>query len=237
MPRLSLNPTLALAIALALPGVGLAHQKSGHASTGSANAEGSHAAHSETREQGAHEHGAARLDVALSGGTLELQIEGAAFNFVGFERAPEGAEEVARVEQARLLLNNASALFGWETAAGCSSQSSRIDATLPEAGAEKAHDHGHEHKHKHDHDRAHGDHDAKHAEHDHDGHDDSHGAHSNWRSYHRFSCSRPDALGAIEVRLFQHFPELKRLDFQLVTDTTQSGGRLEPGQSVIRLNP
>ncbi len=223
MSRLSLNSTLALAIALALPGIGFAHPKSGHASTGSANAEGSHAGHSDTREHGAHEHGAARLDVALSGGTLELQIDGAAFNFVGFERAPEGADEVARVEQARLMLNNASALFGWEAAAGCSSQSSRIDATLPEAAAEKAHDHGHEHKHDH--------------EHDHDGHDDSHGGHSNWRSYHRFSCSRPEALGAIEVRLFQHFPELKRLDFQLVTDTTQTGGRLEPGQSVIRLNP
>lgn len=213
-----LSLSLALAAILNLPAPCLAHNHGGHAD--------GHQAHAHTedaREQGAHEHGAARLDIALTNGSLELQIEGAAFNFVGFERAPEGAQEVARVEQARLLLNNASALFGWESAAGCSTQSSRIDANLPEP----AHEHEDVHAHA----------EARHSDPDHAGHDHGHGVHGNWRSYHRFSCSRPEALGAIEVRLFQHFPELKRLDFQLVTDTAQSGGRLEPGQSVIRLNP
>lgn len=178
----------------------------------------SHAGHDhhETREHGAHEHGAARLDVALAGTTLEMQLDGAAYNFVGFERAAEGPAEVARVEQARLLLNNASALFGWEAAAGCTPQAARVDATLPAAEAADDHDHDAGNAHDHDH---------------------GHTAHGNWRSYHRFECSHPDALGAIEVRLFQHFPELKHIDFQLVTDTTQNGGRLEPGQSVIRLTP
>jgi hypothetical protein len=87
-----------------------------------------------------------------------------------------------------------------------------VETLLPEPASDHAHDDDHDHDH-------------------------GQGAHGNWRSYHRFSCSRPEALGAIEVRLFQHFPELKRLDFQLVTDTAQTGGRLEPGQSVIRLRP
>ena len=203
--------TTVLALALALPMHTLAHQHSGHD-------------HEASREQGAHEHGAARLDIALSGKTLELQIEGAAYGFLGFERAPEGAEEVARVEQAQLLLNNASALYGWEAAAGCTAQSSRIDAALPEAAAVSADD-DHDHADEHEHDHAH------------EGHDDGHGGHSSWRVYHRFDCSRPEALGAIEVRLFQHFPKLERIDYQLVTDTAQDGGRLAPGQSVIRLQP
>lgn len=209
--------TTVLALAFALPLPALAHAQGGHD-------------HEPSREQGAHEHGAARLDIALSGKTLELQIEGAAYGFLGFERAPEGAEEVARVEQAQLLLNNASALYAWEAAAGCTAQSARIDAALPEAAAVSAdedldHDHDHAHDHEHEHDHAQ------------EGHDDGHGGHSNWRSYHRFDCSRPEALGAIEVRLFQHFPTLKRIDYQLVTDTAQDGGRLASGQSVIRLQP
>jgi len=203
-------PTLLIG-ALLGPSLCLAHGKSGHAHADSHD-------HEASREQGAHEHGAARLDIALSGKTLELQIEGAAYGFLGFERVPEGAEEVAQVEQARLLLNNASALYGWGAAAGCSAQSTRIDAALPEAATVSADD---EHEH----------------EHAHEGHDDGHGGHSSWRVYHRFDCSRPEALGAIEVRLFQHFPKLERIDYQLVTDTAQNGGRLAPGQSVIRLQP
>lgn len=216
-PRL--HPLSLLVLACALPGLALAQSSADHAH-GHAHDEAA------SREQGAHEHGAARLDIALSGGTLELQLEGAAYGFVGFERAPEGAEEVARVEQARLLLNSASALYGWEAAAGCTAQSSRIDAALPEAaaeGAEQDHEHAHEDDHEHDH--------------AHEGHDHGHGGHSSWRVYHRFDCSRPEALGAIEVRLFQHFSKLERVDYQLVTDTAQDGGRLAPGQSVIRLQP
>ncbi len=210
-----------LSAALVLPGLCFAHNHGGEAPA----AEVEHAA---SREQGAHEHGAARLDIALAGSTLELQLEGAAYNFVGFERAPEGAEEVGRVEQARLLLNNASALYGWDSAAGCTAEAARIDTTLPDAATDgDGHDHAHEHNHAHGHDHEHG----------HDGHDHGHGGHSNWRSYHRFVCSQPGSLGAIEVRLFQQFPKLERIDYQLVTDTAQDGGRLAPGQSVIRLQP
>jgi hypothetical protein len=207
-----------LAASLLLPPLAAAHSSPGHA----------HAEEDsgEAREQGAHEHGAARLDIALSGGTLELQLEGAAYGFIGFERAPEGAEETALIEQARRQLNDPGALYAWEAAAGCTAQTARIDAALPEATAGSADDdHDHDHAHEHGH------------EHAHEGHDDGHGGHSNWRSYHRFECSRPEALGAIEVRLFQQFPKLERIDYQLVTDTGQDGGRLAPGQSVIRLQP
>lgn len=206
-----------LSAALVLPGLCFAHNKGGPAPA-------TDEERASSREQGAHEHGAARLDIALSGGTLELQLEGAAYGFIGFERAPEGAEETALVEQARRQLNDPGALYAWEAAAGCTAQSARIDAALPAAAAGGA-DHDHDHAHDHDH------------EHAHEAHDDGHGGHSNWRSYHRFECSRPETLGAIEVRLFQHFPKLERIDYQLVTDTAQDGGRLAPGQSVIRLQP
>lgn len=192
----------------------------------------------EGRAQAAHEHGAARLDVALSGGTLELQLEGAAFNFVGFERAPESAEEVARVDAARARLGDGSVLYALPSAAACVAGTPRVQAELPPPASASAQDHEHaEHEHAHAHaEHAHDEHphdDHDHAEHS---HDHAHAGHSNWRSYHRFDCANPQALNTLGLSLFAHFPELQHIDYQLVTDTTQAGGRLTPADYEIPLN-
>lgn len=192
------------------------------------------------RAQEAHEHGAARLDIARSGGTLELQLDGAAFNFVGFERAPESAKEIARVDAAKARLGDGSALYALPSAAACVAGTPRLQAELPPLAsapvqgqelADHDHDHAHDHaEHAHD-EHQHGDHD--HAE---PGHDDAHAGHSNWRSYHRFDCANPQALNALSLSLFAHFPELQHIDYQLVTDTTQTGGRLTPADHEIALS-
>jgi hypothetical protein len=167
-----------------------------------------------SRAQAAHEHGAAQLDIALSGSTLELQLEGATFNFVGFERAPESAEEVARVDAAKARLGDGSTLYALPSAAACVAGVPRVQAELPQPASASVHDHAH-------------------AEH---GHDDAHAGHSNWRSYHRFDCAKPQALNALTLSLFAHFPELQHIDYQLVTDTTQTGGRLTPADNEIPLS-
>lgn len=191
-----------------------------------------------SRAQEAHEHGAARLDIVLSGSTLELQLEGAAFNFVGFERAPESAEEIARVGAAKARLGDGSALYSLPSAAACIAGAPQVQAELPPPasapGQDDEHaDHGHaEHAHDtHQHDEhADGHEDAEPS------HDDAHAGHSNWRSYHRFDCANPQALNTLGLSLFAHFPELQHIDYQLVTDTSQTGGRLTPAEHEISLS-
>jgi Protein of unknown function (DUF2796) len=67
----------------------------------------------------AHEHGAARLDVAVEAGRLSLQLEAPLDSLFGFERAPRSDAERKRVEAGIGRLKAADALFRPDPAAGC----------------------------------------------------------------------------------------------------------------------
>lgn len=58
-------------------------------------------------------------------------------------------------------------------------------------------------------------------------------AHLNLDGQYRFRCANPEALRAVEVRLFDAFPRLRRLDVQAVTPHGQSAARLTPAQRRI----
>lgn len=67
----------------------------------------------------AHEHGAARLDVAVEAGRLILQLEAPLDSLFGFERAPRSDAERRRVEAGIGRLKAADGLFRPDPAAGC----------------------------------------------------------------------------------------------------------------------
>ncbi len=50
---------------------------------------------------------------------------------------------------------------------------------------------------------------------------------------YRFRCAHPQALREVEVRLFDAFPRLRRLDVQAATPRGQSAARLTPAQRRI----
>jgi Protein of unknown function (DUF2796) len=66
-----------------------------------------------------HEHGAARLDIALDAGSLTLQLEAPLESLFGFERAPRSAAERERVGAAIARLNAADTLWRPDPAGGC----------------------------------------------------------------------------------------------------------------------
>ncbi|MCG6118096.1 MAG: DUF2796 domain-containing protein [Aquimonas sp.] len=230
--RTAALPALLLsALALALPAPAHAHGRHDHAQDEKhKDSHGhDHASEDEQRSHGAHVHGQSQLDIAVVGGVIELQLDGAAYNFIGFERAPASPEEEARVAAARALLAEGDSLYALPSQAGCRALDQRLSAPLPEAKA--AHD-GHDHDQKHDHDHDHG-HDHDH-DHNHD-HDHAQSAHANWQAYHRFECTRPEALDGLQVRVFEHFPGTTRIDYQLVSERAQSGGRLSAGEDRVSL--
>ena len=53
----------------------------------------------------AHEHGVVNLDAALDGKLLEGSIKTPAYNIVGFEHAPENAEQKRAISEAIAQLN------------------------------------------------------------------------------------------------------------------------------------
>ncbi|CAH7325940.1 Zinc-binding protein [Vibrio chagasii] len=126
-------------------------------------------ANEEFRSHGAHVHGQVEVNIAQDGQELLVEVTAPGADVVGFEHAPETAEQKKVFEQAIAQLNKPDELFSFNNA-NCTLKFKSVSNTLESDHNEhEGHDHeGHDHA-KHDHDD-HKDHD--HAEHDHDDHKD-----------------------------------------------------------------
>ncbi|WP_133149478.1 ZrgA family zinc uptake protein, partial [Vibrio splendidus] len=135
-------------------------------------------ANEEFRSHEAHVHGKVEVNIAQDGQELLVEVTAPGADVVGFEHAPETAEQKKVFEQAIAQLNKPEELFGFNNAS-CTLKFKSVTNTLEDDHDDHAgHDHaegehddheGHDHADhaEHDHDD-HKDHD--HAEHDHDDH-------------------------------------------------------------------
>ncbi|MDP9893140.1 hypothetical protein J2W32_001555 [Variovorax boronicumulans] len=73
----------------------------------------------QAQQQHAHVHGQMKLDVAIDGPTVVIEMESPLDNIVGFERAPKTDAEKATVEAAVAQLRAADKLFTIDPAANC----------------------------------------------------------------------------------------------------------------------
>nr|WP_315437804.1 DUF2796 domain-containing protein [uncultured Pseudomonas sp.] len=155
---------------------------------------------------GAHEHGVGRLNAALDGQTLELELESPAMNLVGFEHAATSDADKAKVAASRAKLENPLALFSLPTAAGCKVASQELQSPLfGDKPAADEHDDD-------DHDK-----DAKGGEaHHHD--------HSEIHAHYQFSCAAPGALKTLDLaNIFNTFPATQKIQVQLIGPSGQQG--------------
>ncbi len=153
---------------------------------------------------GAHEHGAAELDAALDGSTLEIELRSPAMNLVGFEHAPSSEADRRNVADARKQLEQPNGLFGLPAAAGCTLAESELESPLFEGEA-------------HDHDDAHDkDHESQHSE---------------IHAHYQFDCATPQALQALNLQgLFTAFPGTQKIQAQLIGPNGQQGVQLTADQ-------
>lgn len=152
----------------------------------------------------AHEHGAAELDAALDGSTLEIELRSPAMNLVGFEHAPSSETDGRKVADARKHLGQPNGLFGLSAAAGCTLAESELESPLFEGEA-------------HDHDDAHDkDHESQHSE---------------IHAHYQFDCATPQALQALDLQgLFAAFPGTQKIQAQLIGPNGQQGVQLTADQ-------
>ena len=73
----------------------------------------------EAQQQHAHVHGQLKLDVAIDGPTVVINMESPLDNIVGFERAPKTDAEKKTAEDAVAQLRAADKLFAIDPAANC----------------------------------------------------------------------------------------------------------------------
>ncbi|WEK09392.1 MAG: DUF2796 domain-containing protein [Candidatus Pseudomonas colombiensis] len=156
---------------------------------------------------GAHEHGVARLNAALDGKNLELELESPAMNLVGFEHAASTDADKAKVAAARVQLEQPLALFSLPKGAGCVVAKQELESPLfgdkPDAD---------------DHDHDDDDHDE-----DADGHEHHH-EHSEIHAHYQFTCATPAALKNLDLgQVFKTFPATQKIQVQLIGPSGQQG--------------
>ncbi|KAA5837884.1 DUF2796 domain-containing protein [Pseudomonas chlororaphis] len=153
---------------------------------------------------GAHEHGVARLNAALDGQTLELELESPAMNLVGFEHAASTDADKAKVAAVRAQLEKPLALFSLPPAAGCVVAQQELESPL---FGDKPEDHDEDHD------------DAKSA----GGHEHHH-EHSEIHAHYQFTCATPGALKNLDLAgVFKTFPATQKIQVQLISPSGQQG--------------
>ena len=87
---------------------------------------------------GAHEHGVGRLDLAVDGAHVALELTLAAQDVVGFEHEAKSSDEKAKAAQAKSLLEDPAKLFGYPAAAGCTASVDDVSNSIEESEDEEA---------------------------------------------------------------------------------------------------
>ncbi|EGR2186751.1 DUF2796 domain-containing protein [Vibrio parahaemolyticus] len=186
----------------------------------------------EYRQHSAHVHGHVEFNIAQDGSDLLLEITAPGADVVGFEHAPENAEQEKTLQHAVATLEDSNALFAINPQAQCEIEEVHVEHTL--GGQHEEHEH-HDHE-GHDHDEhAHHDHD-KYEHDDHEGHDHSeHSDHGEFTVQYRFHCAQVGELSRIQTDWFNQFPSTESVNVNLFTDTTQSATSLTKSNTQIAI--
>ncbi|MFV8461881.1 zinc uptake protein ZrgA [Vibrio campbellii] len=181
-------------------------------------------ANEEFRSHSAHVHGQVEVNIAQDGQELLVEVTAPGADVVGFEHAPETAEQKKVFEQAIAQLNKPDELFSFNNAS-CTLKFKSVTNTLEgDHDDHEGHDHAeHDHDDHKDHDHAEHDHDDHegHDYHDHESHDHSEGGHGEFTVEYHYQCSDVAKLDTVSTQWFSKFSNTEKMTVNLLTDTAQ----------------
>jgi hypothetical protein len=160
--------------------------------------------------QHAHEHGVAKLDVSLDGGTLLIALDSPLDNLAGFEHAPRNDKQRAALAKMEENLRAAERLFRLPAAAECKPAGAKLESPYPASAGPSA--------------KAAPTGDSKK-----DGE-----THADVEASWEFTCAKPAALDGLEAVLFDTFRGMKRIKVQTVTAKGQGSATLTPAKRTLR---
>ena len=156
-----------------------------------------------------HVYGQAKLHVAVDGAGIAIHLDSRLDSLLGFEHPPYDSQQVKAAEAMVARLRAAQDLFVASPAANCKLTGVKIEAgaipaTLLAGGTAMPAKPG----------RQQADHDDLDAD-------------------FNLRCARPEALHAIDVRLFDAFPRLRGVDVQMISPRGQTVQRVTPDQRML----
>ena len=181
---------------------------------------------------GAHEHGIARLGLAVDGTRLTVDLELPAESVFGFERAPRSEQERAIAAEAIDRLRTGGArLIAFPDGAICTLDSAEVRG--PE-GVED--DHAGEDDHAQEEEHVHEDEGHEHADEGREQEDEGH-AHEEEDTVHEdvhllasLTCSR-EPIGPASLRFADLLPDVVQVDLTVFTALGEAAGRVAPDAS------
>ncbi len=188
------------------------------------------------RHHEAHVHGVARMNVALEGNALFIELISPAANIVGFEHAPRTDEQKAAVRKAFETLKAGMALFTLSADTGARLVESKVESDIADDDKnppETGHNHGHNHHH---HGPGHKSASQSPNHHGHspaEDHDHDHDHHSDFRVQYHFVLQHPEKLTHVDVMAFRIFPGIEHIEVQLLTGAKQTALKLSPQRNRI----
>jgi hypothetical protein len=165
------------------------------------------------RSHKAHEHGAAKLDVAIDGKTVTLQLEIPGNDAFGFEHAPATEVETKTVSDTMARLREkADELFSFGQGPGCTPLKSAVSSSPASSVQTTATSQG-------------GKVQKTAAKED----------HADVVAEYTFTCQKSPVGAQLKLPLFTVFPHLKTVRVQVLGGTTQSGATVRGASDVIPL--
>ncbi|MEX2643358.1 MAG: DUF2796 domain-containing protein [Acetobacterales bacterium] len=170
----------------------------------------------ERRGHGAHVHGTGTLNLAVETDEIEIELISPGHDLVGFEHAPRGAEDKAAVEKVIAGLRDGAGLFVFPAVAGCRLDEAKVETGMTgEESNEARRNDGHEHGHEAGH--------------------DSHGeTHAEFRAHYDFRCEAPARAAYVDVKLFERFPGIEKLNARVLSSAGQSAHELVPSAARLK---
>ena len=174
-------------------------------------------AHAQQANLGAHVHGVSELNIVIEGNKLEIQLRSPAINILGFEHKASTEQQIRKVKQSEVKLNDHNALFSFSSG-GCRLTQAKIDLSdlIEHKTTEKdAHDH---HKNDLDHSQE---------------QEDEHGDHSEIVAHYYYDCDDMDELSSISLDFFDVFPAMQQINGIWITTSEQGAASLTRSNKTI----
>jgi hypothetical protein len=163
-----------------------------------------------------HLHGIASLQIAVDGSTLTLRLRTPLENLVGFEHAPRTEQQKKAIADMEQSLHMPPSHFAPTAAAGCTPVATKLDSPFPAAAKTDV-------RRSDDQAQAAARKESKERD-----------VHAELSAEFVFRCQNPDRLQGIEVKLFDSFRKLRRVDVELAGPRGQKSYRLTATSRVAR---
>jgi hypothetical protein len=154
----------------------------------------------------AHVHGTARLEVAVEGPTLSIELRSPLANLVGFEHAPTDAAQRQAVATMRSRLHDPATLFQPPAAADCRTKAAEVELPFELATGATAHrppDHAGE-------------------------------GHLDVGATYELVCAHPENLRFLDVLVFDTFPGVRTIEAAVAGPRGQSASVLARDRRRVR---